>query len=66
MDISSFGTDEEGKPAEYMPIEETYSPALHRINQAIRKRAIYPDGEISEPAEVLVKWYVNHESCLSG
>lgn len=40
-----------------MPFEETFSPAIHRINQAIRHRAMYPDDTvIGEPAKVLNKW----------
>ena len=38
-----------------MPIEETYSPAIHRIKTAIRQRAIHPDEPVAPPAEVLVK-----------
>lgn len=56
MDISTFGKDDDGNPTEYMTIDETYSPGVHRIHQAIRHRAIHPDGEISEPAAVLTKW----------
>jgi ATP-dependent DNA helicase 2 subunit 2 len=39
-----------------MPIEDTYSPAIHRINQAIRTRAVQPDKPIDPPAEILIKW----------
>ncbi|TVY31768.1 ATP-dependent DNA helicase II subunit [Lachnellula subtilissima] len=56
MDLSTFGTDENGQPTEYMTIEETYMPGLHRINQAIRTRAVQPDKPIEDPPEVLVKW----------
>ncbi|OBW66436.1 MAG: Uncharacterized protein AUREO_035020 [Aureobasidium pullulans] len=31
MDLSKFGEDEEGNPSEYAPIEDTFSPALHRV-----------------------------------
>jgi len=44
------------QPTEYMTIEETYMPGLHRINQAIRTRAVQPDKPIEDPPEVLVKW----------
>ncbi|KAL2074790.1 hypothetical protein VTL71DRAFT_8569 [Oculimacula yallundae] len=56
MDISTFGEDDDGNPAEYMRIDETFSPQVHRINQAVRHRAIHPDGEVAEPAAVLTKW----------
>ncbi len=57
MDISVFGEDEDGNPTEYMPIDETFSPIVHRVQQAIRHRAIHPDKKITETAEVLLKWY---------
>ena len=41
---------------EYMTVDETFSPLLHRINQAISQRAVYPRSPISPPAEVLIKW----------
>jgi hypothetical protein len=44
------------EPIEYMPIEETYSPAVHRIIAAIRNRAIYPDEPIKPPPEVIMQW----------
>ncbi|TVY18689.1 ATP-dependent DNA helicase II subunit 2 [Lachnellula arida] len=56
MDLSGFGRDENGEPTEYMTIEETYAPGLHRINQAIRTRAVQPDKPVEEPPEILVKW----------
>lgn len=49
-------TDMTRQPTEYMPIQETYSPTIHRINQAIRHRAIHPDGKIEPPADVLMQW----------
>lgn len=39
-----------------MPFEDTYNPAIHRINQAVRQRAIYPDQELTEPAPILTKY----------
>ena len=44
------------EPAEYMAIEDTYSPVLHRISQAIRRRAVKPDEGIPPPPDVLTKW----------
>jgi ATP-dependent DNA helicase 2 subunit 2 len=52
MDLSEAGRGEEGDPAEYMTIDEMFSPIIHRINQAIRQRAMYPDDPISPPAEM--------------
>ncbi|KUJ20967.1 SPOC domain-like protein [Mollisia scopiformis] len=55
MDLSTFDKDDEGNPTEYMKIEDTYSPIVHRILQAIRQRAIY-GGPVEPPAEILTKW----------
>ncbi|KAG9228072.1 putative ATP-dependent DNA helicase II subunit 2 [Amylocarpus encephaloides] len=56
MELSNFGKDEEGQPTEYMTINENYSPAIHRINQAIRSRAIDPHGTVEPPSEFLMQW----------
>jgi ATP-dependent DNA helicase 2 subunit 2 len=72
MDLSSFGRDDEGyfpdfrgsrhlltaisKPTEYMPIEDTYSPVLHRINQAIKRRAVRPEEPVQPPADILIRY----------
>lgn len=55
MDISNFGRNEEGTPTEFMPIEETYSPSVHRIYHSITQRAMYPDRLLITPPEVLTK-----------
>jgi ATP-dependent DNA helicase 2 subunit 2 len=56
MDLSTFGEDDEGKPSEYATIEDTFSPALHRISQVIRSRAIWPDEKLPPVPEILVKY----------
>ncbi|KAM7202081.1 ATP-dependent DNA helicase, partial [Naviculisporaceae sp. PSN 640] len=56
MDLSTFATDDEGKPAEYAPIEDLYNPVIHRLNQAIRSRAVDPDGDIEAPAAILLRF----------
>ncbi|KAK3900112.1 ATP-dependent DNA helicase [Staphylotrichum tortipilum] len=56
MDLSGFGEDDEGKPAEYAPIDEMYNPAIHRMNQAIRARAVDPEAPIGPPAEILMRF----------
>lgn len=83
MDLSSFGTDEEGyvfwfcaedrpqltigrNPSEYMPIEDTFSPALHRINHVIRTRAIYPDEELPPIQDILVKYSQPPQELVGG
>ncbi|KAI4721018.1 putative Ku family DNA helicase [Aureobasidium sp. EXF-10727] len=66
MDLSGFGADEEGNPAEYAPIEDTFSPALHRISQAIRSRAIYPDEKLPPVPEILVKYSNPPQELIDG
>ncbi|KAH8664991.1 SPOC like C-terminal domain-containing protein [Tricladium varicosporioides] len=56
MDLSTFGKDDEGNPKEYMEIDETYNPVIHRIGGAIRKRAIHPSEPIDPPPKNLMKW----------
>lgn len=56
MDLSAFGEDDEGKPTEYMPMEDTYSPVLHRVSQVIRHRAVYPNTGIPPVNEILTKY----------
>ncbi|KAI9839005.1 MAG: ATP-dependent DNA helicase II subunit 2, partial [Sclerophora amabilis] len=56
MDLSDFGRDDDGQPAEYMQMEDTFSPVLHRIDQAVRWRAIHPTEAIPPPYEILTKY----------
>ncbi|KAL2128043.1 hypothetical protein VTI74DRAFT_9790 [Chaetomium olivicolor] len=56
MDISGFDVDDEGKPVEYAPIDEAYNPTIHRMNQAIRARAVDPEAPIEPPAEILLRF----------
>lgn len=37
-------------------MSETYSPVLHRIDQAIRWRAVHPNKPIPPPHEILVRY----------
>ena len=43
-------------PTEYMPLNETFSPVLHRIDQAVRWRAVHPDKPIPPPYEILTRY----------
>lgn len=40
MDLAEFDRDEEGNPQEYAALDDLYSPIIHRINQALRERAV--------------------------
>ena len=39
-----------------MPITDTYSSVLHRIDQAVRWRAVHPNDPIPPPYDILVKY----------
>lgn len=39
-----------------MPINDTYSPVLHRIDQAVRWRAVHPNEPIPPVYEILTKY----------
>lgn len=43
-------------PTESLPIDDSFSPVLHRIDSAIRHRAIHPNDPIPPPASVLTKF----------
>ncbi|KAL2868659.1 ATP-dependent DNA helicase 2 subunit KU80 [Aspergillus lucknowensis] len=49
--------DEDGDLSEApFPIEDSFSPVLHRINAAIRSRAIQPNDPIPPPAKILTQF----------
>lgn len=56
MDLSKHGKDDEGDDAEYAPIDETFSPMLHRIHQVTKHRAVYSDAEPPPPYDILTKY----------
>ncbi|EFQ97459.1 Ku80 [Nannizzia gypsea CBS 118893] len=49
------GSNDESDQAESFALEDCYSPLLHRIDQAIRWRAIHPTKLLPEVPEVLQK-----------
>jgi len=54
MDLSNYGIDEDGAPAEYMPIDDSYNPSIHRINHAVRNRAVHPEDPVPDiPPQLL-------------
>lgn len=53
----ALGVDNASRnPAEYAPLEDLYSPVIHRISQAIRARAVQEDGPIEAIPPVLLKY----------
>ena len=56
MSLLGVGTDEDGNPCEYMQITDTYSPVLHRIDQAVRWRAVHPTEPVPPPYDILTRY----------
>ncbi|KAI6091863.1 ATP-dependent DNA helicase II subunit 2 [Hypoxylon rubiginosum] len=57
MDISNWEKDDEGnRSLEYAAVEDVFCPPLHRLNQVIRHRAIYPDEPPPPTAPILLKY----------
>ena len=48
-----------------MPITDTYSPVLHRIDQAVRWRAVHPNEPIPPVYEILTKYSKPPEQLLA-
>ncbi|KAK3504968.1 ATP-dependent DNA helicase II subunit 2 [Neurospora crassa] len=56
MDLTEYGQDDDGHPAEYAPIDDLYNPVIHHMNQAIRNRAVNPDAPLPPVAEILTRF----------
>ncbi|KAM3526217.1 hypothetical protein NHJ13051_003575 [Beauveria bassiana] len=56
MDLDSYGMDENGEPAEFAPFDETYNPAIHRINNVVKQRAVHPDQPIDDIPSILLRY----------
>ncbi|KAJ4169970.1 ATP-dependent DNA helicase yku80 [Fusarium falciforme] len=56
MDLSMYGIDDEGEPAEYAPIDDTFNPTIHRINHAVKSRAVYPEKPIPDTPSTLLRF----------
>lgn len=54
--------DEYRNPTEYAPLQlppleaDLYSPIIHRVNQAIRARAVDPDAPVGDIPPLLIKY----------
>ena len=66
MDLSDLGKDDEGNPAEYMNMTDTYSPVLHRIDQAVRWRAVHPTEPVPPPYDILTRYSKPPEELVAG
>lgn len=66
MDLSDLGKDDEGNPSEYMNMTDTYSPVLHRIDQAVRWRAVHPTEPVPPPYDILTRYSHPPEPLVAG
>ena len=66
MDLSDLGKDGEGNPAEYMNMDDVYSPVLHRIDQAVRWRAVHPTEPVPPPYDILTRYSHPPEELVAG
>lgn len=57
-EVMSFGmlTKDFRQPAEYAPLDDLFAPIIHRLNQAVRSRAVHEDGPIDDIPPVLLKY----------
>jgi len=53
MEIVS--NNENGVPLDTIPLDEMYSPVIHRIGLAIRRRAIHPSESLPSPSSKLMQ-----------
>ncbi|CAG9972215.1 unnamed protein product [Clonostachys byssicola] len=65
MDISTYGVGDDGEPSEYAPIDESYNPSIHRINHAVKNRAIHPDGSVPNIPSILLQFSSPPEDLLA-
>ncbi|KAJ5163494.1 uncharacterized protein N7500_005324 [Penicillium coprophilum] len=49
-------TNDEGEPTNDLPIDESFSPLLHRIESAVRYRAVHPSDPVLDPSERLTEF----------
>lgn len=65
LDITTYALDDDGqRTQEYAAVDDLYSPALHRINQAIRHRAIHADKPVPPIPPVLLKYAVPDQDLI--
>ncbi|KAF3022670.1 ATP-dependent DNA helicase II subunit 2 [Penicillium rubens] len=49
-------TNDEGQATDDLPIDESFSPLLHRIESAVRYRAVHPNDPVLDPSERLTEF----------
>lgn len=53
-------------PMEYAPFEDTFSPYIHRLNQAIRHRAVHSGEPLPDTPPILTKFSAPDEELVKG
>jgi hypothetical protein len=53
------------EPAEYVPIDDAFNPSIHRINHAVKARAIHPDGPVPSIPPLLTRFAAPPEDLIS-
>ncbi|RDA92872.1 hypothetical protein CP533_2892 [Ophiocordyceps camponoti-saundersi (nom. inval.)] len=56
MDLSTYGTEGGMGSAEYATIDETFNPSIHRINHAVRIRAVHPERSLPQVPPALLRY----------
>ncbi|KAF4445261.1 ATP-dependent DNA helicase 2 subunit 2 [Fusarium acutatum] len=56
MDLSTYGLDDKGDPDEYASIDETFNPTVHRVNHAVKSRALHPDRPVPDVPSILLRF----------
>jgi ATP-dependent DNA helicase 2 subunit 2 len=64
MDLSTAAIGDDGERAEFAPFDESFNPIIHRINQAVRTRAVKPEGPIEPIAPILLRHAVPPEDLV--
>ncbi|KAF4587774.1 ATP-dependent DNA helicase II subunit 2 [Ophiocordyceps camponoti-floridani] len=64
MDLSTYGAEGGMGSAEYAPIDETFNPSIHRINHAVRMRAVHPDKPVPPTPPVLLQYCAPPEDLI--
>ncbi|RCI14710.1 hypothetical protein L249_6454 [Ophiocordyceps polyrhachis-furcata BCC 54312] len=64
MDLSTYGTEGGMGSAEYATIDETFNPSIHRINHAVRIRAVHPEKPLPQTPRVLLRYCAPPEDLI--
>ncbi|KAL8370347.1 hypothetical protein RB595_000634 [Gaeumannomyces hyphopodioides] len=65
MDLSTYNAGDDDESSEYAAIDETFSPMIHRVNQAIRQRVVHPDKPVEPATGVLTRYSVPPEKLVA-